>query len=98
MAPSTMKDIAAHAGVSKATVSRVVNNDPNVAADLRARPQGYPGIGLPAEPGCATPAGGFQRRDRVAGLGHSKSVLYLGCGRCGGDGLRPPDEHSAVQY
>src|SRR4051812_27544718 len=37
MAPSTMKDIAAHAGVSKATVSRVVNNDPNVAADLRAR-------------------------------------------------------------
>src|SRR5256885_11770173 len=37
MAAITMKDIAAHAGVSKATVSRVVNNDPNVAADLRAR-------------------------------------------------------------
>src|SRR5258708_35304327 len=30
-----MKDVAEYAGVSKATVSRVVNNDPNVAADLR---------------------------------------------------------------
>jgi LacI family transcriptional regulator len=37
MARVMMKDIAAHAGVSKATVSRVVNNDPNVAPELRTR-------------------------------------------------------------
>ena len=37
MATVTMKDVAGYAGVSMATVSRVVNNDPNVAPELRAR-------------------------------------------------------------
>lgn len=37
MATVTMKDVAEYAGVSMATVSRVVNNDPNVAHKLRAR-------------------------------------------------------------
>lgn len=39
MAKTTIGDVAAHAGVSKATVSRVLNNDPNVAEDLRLRVQ-----------------------------------------------------------
>jgi len=33
----TLKDVAEHAGVSRATVSRVLNNNPNVADDLRTR-------------------------------------------------------------
>ncbi len=37
MTAVTMKDVAEYAGVSKATVSRVVNDDPNVAADLRTQ-------------------------------------------------------------
>jgi LacI family transcriptional regulator len=39
MVKTTIGDVAAHAGVSKATVSRVLNNDPNVADDLRLRVQ-----------------------------------------------------------
>lgn len=34
---ATMADVAAHAGVSLKTVSRVVNNEPHVSAKLRAR-------------------------------------------------------------
>lgn len=37
MTTPTLKDVADLAGVSKATVSRVLNNNPNVAEDLRAR-------------------------------------------------------------
>src|SRR2546423_1711019 len=33
----TMQDVADYAGVSKTTVSRVLNNDPTVAPDLRTR-------------------------------------------------------------
>lgn len=35
-----LKDVAAHAGVSLGTVSRVINDNPEVAAELRARVQG----------------------------------------------------------
>jgi DNA-binding LacI/PurR family transcriptional regulator len=37
MTAPTLKDVADHAGVSKATVSRVLNNNPNVAEKLRVR-------------------------------------------------------------
>ena len=37
MPTSTLKDVANRAGVSKATVSRVLNNNPRVAEDLRLR-------------------------------------------------------------
>lgn len=37
MRTSTIKDVAAHAGVSLKTVSRVVNNEPSVHATTRAR-------------------------------------------------------------
>ena len=37
MAAPTLKDVADHAHVSKATVSRVLNNNPNVAEELRIR-------------------------------------------------------------
>jgi DNA-binding LacI/PurR family transcriptional regulator len=37
MAAPTLKDVADHAQVSKATVSRVLNNNPRVAEELRAR-------------------------------------------------------------
>ncbi|WP_221620996.1 LacI family DNA-binding transcriptional regulator, partial [Cronobacter sakazakii] len=33
----TLEDVAAHAGVSRATVSRVVNGDTNVKSQTRAR-------------------------------------------------------------
>src|SRR5438105_3563189 len=35
--PSTLEEIAKHAGVSRSTVSRVVNGDPNVSDETRAR-------------------------------------------------------------
>ena len=34
---ATMRDVAARAGVSLKTVSRVVNDEPGVSADVRAR-------------------------------------------------------------
>ena len=34
---STLRDVAAHAGVSVGTVSRVINREPNVAPALRER-------------------------------------------------------------
>jgi DNA-binding LacI/PurR family transcriptional regulator len=37
MTAPTLKDVADHAQVSRATVSRVLNNNPRVAEDLRAR-------------------------------------------------------------
>jgi LacI family transcriptional regulator len=37
MTAPTLKDVAEHAQVSKATVSRVLNNNPNVAEELRVR-------------------------------------------------------------
>jgi LacI family transcriptional regulator len=37
MTAPTLKDVADHAQVSKATVSRVLNNNPNVAEELRVR-------------------------------------------------------------
>jgi DNA-binding LacI/PurR family transcriptional regulator len=37
MPAPTLKDVAEHAQVSKATVSRVLNNNPNVAEELRVR-------------------------------------------------------------
>jgi LacI family transcriptional regulator len=37
MASPTLKDVAEHAGVSQATVSRVLNNNPSVAENLRER-------------------------------------------------------------
>lgn len=37
MVAPTLKDVAERAGVSRATVSRVLNNNPNVAGDLRDR-------------------------------------------------------------
>lgn len=37
MASATIKDVASYAGVSRATVSRVLNNNPAVDADLRSR-------------------------------------------------------------
>ena len=37
MGTPTLKDVANHAGVSRATVSRVLNNNPTVAEDLRLR-------------------------------------------------------------
>ncbi|HML21607.1 MAG TPA: LacI family DNA-binding transcriptional regulator [Aggregatilinea sp.] len=37
MSAPTLKDVAEHAHVSRATVSRVLNNNPNVASDLRDR-------------------------------------------------------------
>ncbi|NLF76153.1 MAG: LacI family transcriptional regulator [Chloroflexi bacterium] len=37
MATPTLKDVASHAGVSRATVSRVLNHNPRVAGDLRDR-------------------------------------------------------------
>src|SRR5215213_2960286 len=37
MTTPRMKDVAEFAGVSKATVSRVLNRDPHVAEDLRVR-------------------------------------------------------------
>lgn len=35
--PATLEEIARHAGVSRSTVSRVVNGDPNVSDETRAR-------------------------------------------------------------
>lgn len=35
----TIKDVAAHAGVSHQTVSRVINNEPNVRPEMKARVQ-----------------------------------------------------------
>ena len=37
MAPLTLEDIAKRAGVSRSTVSRVVNNHPNISAKVRTR-------------------------------------------------------------
>jgi DNA-binding LacI/PurR family transcriptional regulator len=37
MAPARLLDVAAHAGVSMKTVSRVVNNEPNVRSQIRER-------------------------------------------------------------
>ncbi len=52
--PTTLEDVARGAGVSMNTVSRVVNNEPNVAEDTRRQVlRVITGIAIgAAEPGC----------------------------------------------
>ncbi|WP_197094140.1 LacI family DNA-binding transcriptional regulator [Nonomuraea sp. SBT364] len=62
----TMLDVARHAGVSLKTVSRVVNQEPHVSAELRRRVQ------------AAIGALGFRRNEAAARLARGATMLTLG--------------------
>src|SRR5665811_2617438 len=74
MLKPVMTDVARHAGVSQKTVSRVINNAPNVSADVRARVTGaIEAVGY--RPNSAARAL-VTRRTRVIGIVTSGTALY----------------------
>ena len=74
MLKPVMTDVARRAGVSQKTVSRVINNAPNVSADVRARVTGaIEAVGY--RPNSAARAL-VTRRTRVIGIVTSGTALY----------------------
>ncbi len=76
--PLTLEDIARMSGVSRSTVSRVINNDPNVKETTRLKSLGnYPYDQFPTKPGGAQSG---SRANSGIGIGDPHGGYFNFCG------------------